>query len=139
VETRLPNQFSTTFLDLLILIANGSELGDAQRYVIEALESLTMIKRYRDQLLPYYERFVAYYKEGLFYNCNLIYIVKLFSKLTLFQDIDYEALGLDTILFDLFFTPIEDKKTAVNILMKTNPDFLTRFEGINTDGKVKEV
>jgi hypothetical protein len=104
--------------------------------VIEAVDTLTMIKRYRDQLGPYYAMLIDYFKDGLIYNCNLICIVRLIAKLTLFQDIDYTALQLDAILFDLFFNQIEVEKTAVGILMKTNPDFMKRYEGLSKEGTV---
>jgi hypothetical protein len=86
-------------------------------------------------MFKYYQTFVQYYKDGYIYNCNMIYLIKLYSKLTLFQDIDYEALELDKILLDLFFNPIKEEKSAYNIMMKTNPDFINRYEGLSLGEK----
>ena len=132
LETRLPQLFDEKFLDQLIQIANGSELGDTQRYIIEALESMSLIKKYRDQLFPYYQKLIEYFKDGHIYNINISYFTKLLAKITLFQDVDYQALGIDDILLELFYDPIKDPKTAYSIIRQTNPDFINRYEGLQT-------
>ena len=128
--TRLPEKFSDKFLDLLVGMANGSELGEIQRHVIEALESLTLLKTYRDQLIPYYEKLIEFYKQNLIYNVNMLYFANLLAKITLFQDIDYQKLDIDNILLKIFFKPIRKQKTAFRIIRSTNPDFVNRYEGL---------
>lgn len=67
---------------------------------------MTLLKGYRDQLFPYYQKIIGFYKDGLIYNVNIVYFANLLAKLTLFQDIDYQKLDIDNILLALFFTPI---------------------------------